>query len=107
MPVKAGEVTDLFENDEYDAAFRIGYADALNGDEESKFIIGKIYLDGLGSAKKNITKGLKLIKSAANDDYIKAAEFLGNNYYNGEYSDQNKRLALKYYKNAVQLIIII
>ena len=38
--LKAGEVTDLYENEEFDAAFRLGYAKALNGDTESLFITG-------------------------------------------------------------------
>ena len=32
--LKAGEVTDLYENEEFDAAYRLGYAQALNGDPE-------------------------------------------------------------------------
>ena len=29
--LKAGEITDLYENEEFDAAYRLGYAEALNG----------------------------------------------------------------------------
>ena len=52
--LKAGEVTDLYENEEFDAAYRLGYAQALNDDPESLFIIGKI------SGIVRLSKGIHL-----------------------------------------------
>ena len=48
--VFANDGTKLFENNNYDAAFRASYADALNGDYISQFNVGKILLEGLGTA---------------------------------------------------------
>ena len=100
--LKAGEVTDLYENEEFDAAYRLGYAKALNGDTESLFIIGKILIGGDGSSEENVKKGLKFIKSAAKDDYQKAIIFLATNYEEGSFSKQNNKLALKYYEKCAE-----
>ena len=100
--LKAGEVTDLYENEEFDAAYRLGYAKALNGDPESLFIIGKILIGGEGSSEENVKKGLKFVKSAADDDYQKAIIFLAINYEEGEFSKQNNKLALKYYEKCAE-----
>ena len=102
--VYAGEVTNLFENEEYDSAYRMGYAKALSGDPENKFIIGKIYLSGLGASKKDFNKGLRFIKSSAEDDkYLKAIQFLADNYYDGTFTDKNLKLASKYMRMAEKL----
>ena len=100
--LKASEVTDLYENEEFDAAYRLGYAKALNGDTESLFIIGKILIGGDGSSEENVKKGLKFIKSAAEDDYQKAIIFLAINYEEGEFSKKNNKLALKYYEKCAE-----
>ena len=97
--LNAGEVNDLYENEQFDAAYRAGYAKALTGDAESKFIIGQIFLNGYGSSEQNTNKGLKFIKSAADEDeYLKAIIFLAKNYEEGEYTKKNDKLALKYYE---------
>ena len=44
--VLGADVSKLFKAGSYDSAFRSGYADALSGDPESSFIIGKILIDG-------------------------------------------------------------
>ncbi len=100
--LKAGEVTDLYENEEFDSAYRLGYAKALKGDTESLFIIGKILIRGDGSSEENVKKGLKFIKSAAEDDYQKAIIFLAINYEEGEFSKINNKLALKYYEKCAE-----
>ena len=90
----ADKVSKLFNNGSYDAAFRAGYADALAGDSESSFIIGKILIDGKGSAKENISKGIEFIKSSAKSNYLKAVIFLAENYDEGNYTSENKAKAL-------------
>ena len=99
----ADKVSKLFNNGSYDAAFRAGYADALAGDSESSFIIGKILIDGKGSAKENISKGIEFIKSSAKSNYLKAVIFLAENYDEGNYTSENKAKALAYYEQCEKL----
>ena len=99
----ANNASDLYNNEDYDAAYRAAYADALSGDPESSFIIGQILIDGKGSANENISKGIEFIKSSAKSDYLKAVDFLAVNYEEGKYSSENKTLALEYYEQAEKL----
>ena len=101
--VFSGEVSKLFNQGSYDAAFRTGYADALAGDPESSYIIGRIFIEGRGSGKENINKGIQFLDSSAKSDYLKAVEFLGDNYYKGDFTSEDKSLALKYYEQAEKL----
>ena len=99
----AKNVSEFYENEDYDAAYRSGYAEALSGDPESSFILGKILIDGKGSANKNVNKGIQFIISAAESDYLKAVVFLAEDYEEGNYSSPNKSRALKYYEQAENL----
>ena len=101
--LSASEVSKLFKEGSYDSAFRAGYADALSGDPESSFIIGKILIDGKGSAKENINKGIEFIDSAAKSKYLKAVIFLAENYDDGDYTSKNKSKALAYYEQCEKL----
>jgi len=99
----AGNVSKLFNEKSYDSAYRAGYADALAGDPESSFIIGKILVDGRGSAKENISKGINFIKLSAKADYLKSVMFLAENYEDGKYTSENKSKALAYYEQCEKL----
>ena len=99
----AGNVSKLFNEKSYDSAYRAGYADALAGDPESSFIIGKILVDGRGSAKENISKGIDFIKLSAKADYLKSVMFLAENYEDGKYTSENKSKALAYYEQCEKL----
>ncbi len=101
--VFSGEVSKLFNQGSYDAAFRTGYADALAGDPESSYIIGRIFIEGRGSGKEDINKGVEFLVSSAKSNYLKAAKFLGDNYYEGQFTSEDKSLALKYYEQAEKL----
>ena len=101
--LSASEVSKLFKEGSYDTAFRVGYADALSGDPESSFIIGKILIDGKGSAKENINKGIEFIDSAAKLKYLKAVIFLAKNYDDGDYTAESKSKALAYYEQCEKL----
>ena len=52
----ANNALEFYENEDYDSAYRAAYAEALSGDPESSFIIGKILIDGKGSAKEALDK---------------------------------------------------
>ena len=99
----ANNASDLYNNEDYDAAYRAAYADALSGDSESNFIIGKILIDGKGSSKKSINKGIKFIKDAAADDYLKAVIFLAKAYEEGKYASKSTSRSLKYYEQCEKL----
>ena len=99
----AENVTKLFTQGSYDAAFRAGYADALSGDPESSYIIGRILVEGKGSAKENINDGIDFIKSSAKDNFLKAVVFLAKNYEEGTYTSENSSKALQYYEKAEKL----
>ena len=101
--LSASEVSKLFKEGSYDSAFRVGYADALSGDPESSFIIGKILIDGRGSAKENINKGIEFIENAADSKYLKAVIFLAKNYDDGNYTSEDKTKALAYYEQCEKL----
>ena len=99
----AKNALEFYENEDYDAAYRAAYAEALSGDAESSFIIGKILIDGKGSTNENLNKGIQFITSAAESDYLKAVIFLAEDYEEGNYSSENKSRALKYYEQAENL----
>jgi hypothetical protein len=99
----ANNVSEFFENEDYDAAYRSGYAEALSGDAESSFILGKILIDGKGSANKNINKGIQFIISAAESDYLKAVIFLAEDYEEGKYTSKSSSKSLKYYEQCEKL----
>ena len=101
--VLGADVSKLFKAGSYDSAFRSGYADALSGDPESSFIIGKILIDGKGSAKENVSRGIEFIESSAKEEYLKAVIFLAKNYEEGNYTSENKSKALAYYEQCEKI----
>jgi len=99
----SNNASDLFNNQEYDAAYRLAFADALSGDAESSFIIGQILIDGKGSSKKALSKGINFIKKAAENDYLKAVIFLAKAYEEGKYASKSTSRSLKYYEKCEKL----
>ena len=49
--LNANEAMKLFENEDYDASFRLSYSKALTGDKQSEYIIGRILIEGMGTSK--------------------------------------------------------
>lgn len=95
--------SDLFNNEEYDAAYRAAYAEALSGDSESSFVIGQILIEGKGSSKKALNKGINFIKKAAENDYLKAVIFLAKAYEEGKLTSKSNSRSLKYYEQCEKL----
>jgi TPR repeat protein len=96
----ANEASNYFQDKNYDAAFRSAYSDALMGDAESQFIIGKIIMNGFGSSKQKINEGARLIIEASNSGLLEATLYLASNYESGDVFDKNFGKALKFYKIA-------
>ena len=94
---------DYFESGKYDRAFRLGYAKALNGSSSDAFIVGKIILEGLGSATPSQDKGLDLLKFAADNENLEALVYLGNAYYDAEFLPKSNTLAYKYLTKAKEV----
>ena len=86
----------LFEQQNYDAAFRASFASALRGDARSQYVIGRILISGLGSSETNTTDGLDFLEKAARQSFIDAAIFLADEYEAGGKVDPSKRKALDY-----------
>lgn len=99
----ANNASELYESENYDAAYRAAYAEALSGDAESSFIIGQILVDGKGSSKKDVNKGINFIKKAAEDEYLKAVIFLAKDYEEGKYASKSSSKSLKYYEQCEKL----
>jgi len=92
-----------FNNENYDKAFRSLYVHALEDNKNAQFLIGKIYLNGLGSAEQNVNKGLDFIKKSIDNGNMNAALFLSNSYEKGEIVGKDIAKALSYLQIAVDL----
>ena len=96
----ANNASNYFQDKNYDAAFRAAYSDALEGDAQSQFIIGKIIMNGFGSSEQKINDGARLIIDASTSGLLDATIYLAKNYESGEVFDKNLGKALRYYKKA-------
>lgn len=75
----AGGVDD-FNQKRYDAAFRALLPEAESGQAASMFYLGRIYLEGLGSAPRDTSKGISLISRSSDKGYEPATKFLAQHY---------------------------
>jgi TPR repeat protein len=72
------EAMSAFNNKNYDEAYRLWFA---NPDTpEANYGMGRIVLEGLGSAPKNSSRGMSLIEKAAGAGFRPAASFLADHY---------------------------
>jgi len=67
---------DDFNQKRYDSAFRRLLPDAESGQAAALFYLGRIYLDGLGSAPKDSSRGVSLITKSAEKNYEPAIKYL-------------------------------
>lgn len=91
---------ELFDSGQYDKAFRAAYADALNGNSLDAFIIGRILLEGLGSAEKDQQLAVRFLEESADARNMGAAEYLGRAYYEAELLPKSNNLAYEYLSRA-------
>lgn len=70
-------------------------------DDGCKYLTGFIYYKGLG-VKRDIGRGLKLIKEAADNGFSSARIDLGNAYLNGIGVPQDYRKAIELYKKVME-----
>jgi TPR repeat protein len=83
-----------FNQKKYDSAFRKLLPEAESGQPAAMFYFGRIILEGLGSATKDVAKGQFYIQKSADKNYEPAIRFLA---LNSEKSG-NLKLALSYYE---------
>lgn len=94
---------ELFDSGQYDKAFRAAYADALKGNSSDAFVIGRILLEGLGSAEKDQQLATRLLQESSNAKNMEAAEYLGRAYYEAKLLPKSNNLAYKFLSLAKDL----
>ena len=94
---------ELFDSGQYDKAFRAAYADALKGNSSDAFVIGRILLEGLGSAEKDQQLATRLLEESSNAKNMEAAEYLGRAYFEAKLLPKSNNLAYKYLSLAKDL----
>lgn len=72
-------------------------ANALNGDVDAQYQLGKIYLEGNLAVRQNLDKAKEWFEQSANTGYAKAQCELGNMYFRGTGVPQNIQTAIYYY----------
>jgi TPR repeat protein len=72
----------------------------LNGNSLDAFIIGRILLEGLGSAEKDQQLAVRFLEESADARNMGAAEYLGRAYYEAELLPKSNNLAYEYLSRA-------
>ena len=101
--VNAKTAEEFFNLGQYDKAYRIGYADALKGNSDEAYIVGKILLEGLGAAEKNQQLAVKFLEESAQAKNMKSARYLGDAYYQAKFLPKSNTLAYKFLSLAKDL----
>ena len=94
---------ELFDAGQFDKAFRAAYADALKGNSADAFVVGRILLEGLGSAEKDQQLAKRLLEKSSDAKNMAAAEYLGQAYYEAKLLPKSYNLAYKYLSLAKDL----
>ena len=96
-----GAVT-AYNAGDYAAALKIYSQEAEAGDPVAQFMIGHMYLQGMG-CDKNYDRFVFWMKKSAEQDYIDAQSYLGSNYlmFGDGKSAPSSSAAKKYYKEGL------
>lgn len=98
-PALAEEGLTAYENGDYAEAFRLFKRGDESGDPQSSFILGAMYLNGLGVGR-NPAEAERLYVKAAENDYIPAMTTLGFLYAAGNILPENREAAHVYMAEA-------
>ena len=90
---------DEFNEKKYNSSFRSAFTESMSGKPEAFYVLGKLYLFGLGDIKKNQNKALENLNKAIKNKYAPAAIFLAKEFKNGKYLKKN-------YSEARRLFIV-
>lgn len=94
---------DSFKKQDYDASFRSAYLAEKaenNATGLDYFVLGRIYLEGLGASDEDQPKALYYFKKAISSGSVEAAMFLAETYEQGQKTEKSVVDALKFYKIA-------
>ncbi len=80
---------DLYNQGDFNAAFRTAFKQSMAGEKEGDYVLGKIYFYGKGNVKKNFTKALKYLNKAIKNKSNRATLFLAKEYQNGKNIKKN------------------
>ena len=84
----------------YNSAFRSAFTAVASGDSEAAYVLGKLYMLGLGDVKKSPAKAIKYLNIAINNKYYPAAVFLATEYQKGKNLKRNYAEARRLYIKA-------
>ena len=91
---------DEFNEKKYNSAFRSAVIAEVSGDAEAAYVLGKLYMLGLGDIKKSPAKAIKYLNIAINNKYSPAAVFLATEYQKGKNLKRNYSEARRLYIKA-------
>ena len=91
---------DEFNEKKYNSAFRSAFTAVASGDSEAAYVLGKLYMLGLGDIKKSPAKAIKYLNIAINNKYSPAAVFLATEYQKGKNLKRNYAEARRLYIKA-------
>ena len=91
---------EQFNEKKYNSAFRSAYTD---GSPEALYVLGKLYMLGLGDIKKNPSKAVKNLKLSIEKKYYRAAVFLAQEFEKGKNLKKNYAEARRLYLQVMSL----
>ena len=80
---------DELNDKKYNSAFRSAFTEKMDGKPEAFYVLGRLYLFGLGNVKKNQNKALENLNNAIKKKYAPAASFLAKEFKRGKYLKKN------------------
>ena len=90
------------DDPEYDKAFELYEKSKNMGDLASMYMLGQMYIHGLG-VEKDVDKGIELYETAANAGYVPAMRYLGQIYADGDIAEKDKEKSMAWFEKAVAL----
>lgn len=92
------EAKEAFDSEDYKTALTI--AEQVTDCNDSKILLGDLYIDGLGMAHADFSKALGYYTDAANNNSAEAQFIIGNLYYSGRGVQQSFTTAIEWYSKA-------
>lgn len=93
--------TFYFKNQEFEKAKYWFEQSAINGDKDSQYQMGNLYLQGTG-VKKDLNMAFSWYEKASKQEHSQSQHNLGLFYMQGEIVERNKEKALHWFKKAAE-----
>jgi len=96
---------DNYDRKQFDQAFRESYLNIIlkEGSSEDEYVLGMIYLNGLGSSVTDPITALKYLELAAQKDHFRATLALAQEHFQGAKIRKDLPKALSFFKKAESL----